>query len=445
MQLEQTQVQSCCDTLGVPNIAGDIVPGGMPTYVNSWVKFRHPALILLLAIMCNAILAAILPTRTRYGSEPGAIAASIAEGKGFSSPFRQQPTGPSAWIPPIFPYLLAIIFRVFGVFTVASFRAATAFNIVVHAATCLLLYEVAGQVLGRRVGLYSAYALASFPLVFYPLTWLHLLPGQAEGGARSLFIPPTFVGYSSLSALAILVLIFYTLQPPHWSVHGIAWGVSALINPTVLAFAPAFVFYLLRHRQSRRYVALVACVGALCISPWLVRNYVVFHHFIPIRDNFGIQLKLGNQPGEKGIFNADIYPTSNPYELKRVAELGEAEYDAEAQREAVKIIRAHPAEFAVNTIRRFGYWWLGIPVESQTLGRLWFVKNLALAAFSGLAFCGAVIASQKRNRSAWLFVAVLLFYPVVYYVTQTFSMAYMYPIHPEMLALATSAVLGKTR
>lgn len=414
----------------------------IPTSISLWVGYRRPALILFLAVVCNTILAASLPTRARYGSEPGAIAASIAAGKGFSSPFGQQPTGPSAWIPPVFPYLLAVIFRLFGVYTVASFRAATAFNIVIHAITCLLLYKVAGQVFGQRAGFVSACALASFPLLFYPLAWMHLLPGQAEGGARSLFIPPTFVGYSSLSALAVLVLILYTLNPPHWTIHGITWGVSALVNPGLLVFVPAFV-YLARQRVSRRYILLVACVGALCISPWLVRNYVVFHRLIPIRDNFGIQLKLGNQPGEKGLFKADIYPTSNRHELNRVAAMGEAEYDAEAQREAVQIISTHRAEFAVNSARRVGYWWLGIPVPSQTLGHFWFVKNLALAAFSAFAFYGAVLGWRSGNRGSRLFVAVLLFYPLVHYVTQTFSMAYMYPIHPEMLALATSAVLEK--
>jgi hypothetical protein len=43
-----------------------------------------------------------------------------------------------------------------------------------------------------------------------------------------------------------------------------------------------------------------------------------------------------------------------------------------------------------------------------------------------------------------LFVAVLLFYPLIYYVTHTFEgFTYQYPMHPEMLALAASAVVGR--
>lgn len=408
------------------------------TVTLSAVSVGRVVFIVFLAIACNLILAASLPTRERYGAEAGRIAASIATGKGFSSPFR-EPTGPSAWIPPVYPYILAGIFRVFGVFTVASYRAATAFNIVVHAITCWFLYKCAGRVLGQRVGLYSALALASFPLVFYPLVLVGLLPGNAVGGARSLFILPTNIWYSSLSGLAILVLILQTLDPPHWSVSGITWGLSALINPTVLALAPAFVLHL---RRRWRYVSLMVSVAALCISPWLVRNYMVFHRLIPIRDNFGVQLKLGNEPGLKGLFKDDL-PDTSESELNRFAETGEAEYDAEARREALRTIRTHPAEFIINTIRRIGYWWLGVPVESPTLGTLRFVKNLPLSVFSVLAFWGAAEALRARNRDAWLFAGVLLFYPIVYYVTHTYSLAYMYPIHPEMLALATSTVFGR--
>jgi hypothetical protein len=443
MLVHQSESKSSDDRVDFSSVGIDTAaPSVRTSAIAAWVgRFRRPAFILLLAITCNTLLAASLPTRSgRYGAELGAMAASIAEGKGFSFPFRGYSTGPSAWMPPVFPYLLGGIFRVFGVFTVASFRAVTAFNIIVNAITCLLLYKCAGQVFGHRVGSYSACALASFPLVFYPLVWMHLLPGNAVGGSRSLFILPTHVWYSSLSALAILLLILHTLDPPHWSVYGVTWGVSSLINPTLLVLAPALVVYLLRQRQTWRYVLLVAGVAILCISPWLTRNYLLFHRLIPIRDNFGVQLKLGNLPGEKGLFQGDAYPGANPYELKRLAEMGEAEYNAAATQEALHIIRAHPAEFVVNTFRRIGYWWVGIPVESQTLGSLSFLKNSPLAVFSVVAFCGVIRAVRVKNQGAWLFTAVLLLYPAVYYVTQTFSLGYMYPIHPEMLALATSVV-----
>src|SRR5271155_3300550 len=51
-----------------------------------------------------------------FGYETGSIARSLAEGHGFSSPFG-VPTGPTAWIAPLYPFLCSIVFRIFGIFS----------------------------------------------------------------------------------------------------------------------------------------------------------------------------------------------------------------------------------------------------------------------------------------------------------------------------------------
>ena len=153
--------------------------------LNAEERFRVEAIrpsniIFVLAILSSAILAAALPRVDDWATESTRIAASVASGRGFSSPFP-QPTGPSAWLPPVYPYLLAGIFRVFGVFTAASYWVAVAVNIIVHSFTCVVLYWVAGETFGHRRGLYAAMALASFPLLFYPLVLLHVLGGVDAG------------------------------------------------------------------------------------------------------------------------------------------------------------------------------------------------------------------------------------------------------------------------
>jgi len=81
-------------------------------------------------------------------------------------------------------------------------------------------------------------------------------------------------------------------------------------------------------------------------------------------------------------------------------------------------------------------------MESRRLGKLKFVKYLPQLLFSLLAFFGAGRTLWSNNGKASLFVGVLVFYPLIYYVTHTFDgFSYQYPIHPEMLALATSAII----
>ena len=372
------------------------------------------------------------------GTEVTRIAASIASGRGFSSPFS-QPTGPSAWIPPLYPYLLAGIFCVFGAFTAASYWVAVVLNIIVHAFTCVVLYRGAGETFGPRVGLHAAMALASFPLLFYPLVLLHVLGGY---GGQGLFIPPNMIWYTHLSELSIVSLIWLTLRRPHWVFYGIAWGTITLINPTVLSMAPAFLAWRRwYHRESWRTLGLSLATAALCVAPWLVRNYEVFHRPVFIRDDFGVELRVGNQPGSRGQWEASVHPDQSTYELERMVEMGEVEYARASGQEAMESIRSRPGEFARDTILRIAYWWIGHPLTSQRLHTLIFLKYLPQLTFSLLTLYGAFRVLRQGNKKSLLFVAVLLFYPLIYYVTHTFtSYLYIYPIQPEMLALVMAGL-----
>ena len=263
------------------------------------------------------------------------IAASIATGQGFSSPF-QEPTGPSALVPPVYTFLLAAIFRVFGVFTVASSWVAVAVNVLVHGWSCVV-YWVAGDIFGERTGRYAALALASFPLLFYPLVFLHALVNVNSGGWGP-FLPPNVMWNTHLLELAILLLVWLTLRPTHWALFGAAWGAAALIDPKVLAFAPAFAAWRLWHGERWRYLGLAAAVAAVCVAPWLVRNLLVFQRPVFIRDGFGIELRDGNQPGSRGLWSAAVHPAASRRELARVVELGEVEYARVAGQEAMVLI-----------------------------------------------------------------------------------------------------------
>src|SRR5579859_1026135 len=68
-----------------------------------------------------------------FDNEAGNIANALAQGRGFGDVFR-KPTGPTAWLAPVYPSLLAAIFRGTGPFTYASFLAAALLNCVFSAA-----------------------------------------------------------------------------------------------------------------------------------------------------------------------------------------------------------------------------------------------------------------------------------------------------------------------
>src|ERR1700687_5508592 len=75
---------------------------------------RSPLFIVLIALLLRLAVITFGPTyhitprrdHFQFGWEMGRIARSIATGNGFSSP-TDLPTGPSAWAPPLYPYILA--------------------------------------------------------------------------------------------------------------------------------------------------------------------------------------------------------------------------------------------------------------------------------------------------------------------------------------------------
>src|SRR5208282_6136616 len=100
-----------------------------------------------------------------FQTETGHIAYSIAGGKGFSSPF-QRDTGPTAWHAPVYPYLLAGIFKLFGIYTLRSFYLALLLNILFSAAACVPIFYAGKRISGLAVAGAAAWLWALFPNAF---------------------------------------------------------------------------------------------------------------------------------------------------------------------------------------------------------------------------------------------------------------------------------------
>src|SRR5437868_11096710 len=101
-----------------------------------------------------------------FGWEMGRIAASIASGHGFSNPFGPQ-TGPTAWEPPLYPYLAAGVFHIFGIYSRASAFVLLAINSVFSALTCIPIFLIARRIFSEKVAVGSAWAWALLPNVIF--------------------------------------------------------------------------------------------------------------------------------------------------------------------------------------------------------------------------------------------------------------------------------------
>src|SRR6201998_4896596 len=54
-----------------------------------------------------------------FGYEMARIARALVTGYGYADPFSGH-TGPTAWIPPLYPLLIAAVFKIAGIYTALS-------------------------------------------------------------------------------------------------------------------------------------------------------------------------------------------------------------------------------------------------------------------------------------------------------------------------------------
>src|SRR5712692_5636767 len=95
---------------------------GLKRVLGSPVFIVVVAFAFRMVLLYYAELLAPVPIRNTLpnANELERIARAIAAGKGFSSPLNGMDTGPTAWFTPIYPYLVAGIFRVWGISTLTS-------------------------------------------------------------------------------------------------------------------------------------------------------------------------------------------------------------------------------------------------------------------------------------------------------------------------------------
>jgi 4-amino-4-deoxy-L-arabinose transferase-like glycosyltransferase len=355
-----------------------------------------------------------------FGWEMGRIGRAIASGRGFADPFDGQ-TGPTAWEPPLYPYLIAGVFRLAGVYTHASALILLSINSLCSALTCVPIFLIARKCFGEWVAVWASWMWALLPFAMFWCT--------------------RAVWETSLAALLLTVIFWLALEMEDltglkpWIVFGLLWGVAALTNTSLLSFLPGsglWAWYRCRQKgkSSLAGVVLASLFFAATIAPWLVRNYETFGRFIFIRSNFGAELRLGNGPGADGTWMSYLHPSQNLTEMRRYEQMGELAYVAERKREATEFISADYGRFAWISVKRFIYYWGGLPRSSEYPALAPF-KNSIFLASSVLAFWGLGRAIRKRQPGAWLFLWLILSYATIYYFVFPHP-RYRHPIEPEL-------------
>jgi hypothetical protein len=416
--------------------------------MNGKVRKAATSLLLILIVAFGARLAfawdqarkipAVALATAPFEQETGSIARSVATGSGFSNPFGRE-TGPTAWLTPVYPLIVAGTFKLFGIFTARSFLFLVFLNILFSTAACIPIFCVGNKVADIGVASGAAWLWALFP--------------------NAVMIPFEWIWDTSLAALLAATLLWATLELAEsrrlrdWCGYGLLWGFTLMTNPSLGSLLP-FLLGWAAYRsgwksdsrpKGRSWItppAVALGLTILCCVPWTVRNFIVFNRLVPLRSNFPLELYIGNNENYDDKHPRYPGPITKDRETLRYFRMGETPFMDEEMRKATKFIVTHPRVEAILFVKRFVAFWAGIPnpIEQFLATDSWLARSLILcAAFSGMgALLGIVMLIRVHSPYTFPLAVFPIIFPFLYYITHT-SLRYRHPIDPIVLLLTAIA------
>ena len=415
-----------------------------------------------------------------FGFEAGRIARSLATGQGYANPFNGV-SGPTAWLTPLYPLLMAAAFKLFGVYSRGAALALLVADSAFSAAVAPAVYEIAARCFDARgiarraskhaapVALWSAWIWAVYPAALqYAIHWIWEMSltvflfswaivvalrlrgvGEEEGPG----LKPVDSGGDEMRGLK---------PSPNpegqgqelkrrqgrklwlWVLFGVVWGLIALSNASLLLCLPAMMAWvawpeLKRLRLSWRTVAgaaLTTVAFAVVLAPWVVRNERVLHAFVPTRSNFGVEFYNSSLPSNDGLPWGTAMPLWQSDPVFQVYErMGEVKFAQMRQKEAIANLRARPGLFVRWTVGRFFFFWDGTPHAPDRHPVMEYLRQLSYSFISACGLLGLALMLRRRVEGVGLFALVFALVPLVYYLV-TVQPRFRHPIEPLIAILA---------
>jgi hypothetical protein len=393
------------------------------------------ALALRLAVVPfnSFLLEDLMDANHIHAWEPGNMARNLLAGHGFGSTLDS--TQPSAMMTPVYPLIVAGFFHVFGVHTIASITAIHVFDCQINSLACIPIFLIARRSFGERVAWWAAWGWAFFPYgIYFAAAW----------------------AWSTHLLLLCQCWLIYLAQDMErssrlwlWACFGLLAGFTGLTEPSalvVVAFLMALACWRLARDRKRwllpGVVASLTIAAAIC--PWMIRNAVALHRFIPMRDNVGLELWMGNNGYDLRWTSDDLHPLHDAQEMADYNTMGELAYNDHKAQVAKAYIHAHPGWYAWMCVRRAVYIWTGywsfnrdyLALEPMDPANIPFATCLTLMGLLGL-----LTAWRKAPFEAIRYGGVLFLFPIMYYFTHP-EPYHLRPLDPLLLILGCHAILA---
>lgn len=386
-------------------------------------------LVVLLALIPRGVhfaLTAHEPLRAdslEYDDLAGKLARSEGYTSGADEPLLRSPKGqPTAFRTPGFPLYAGALYALVG----HEPLAVRGSLVLLNSLAAGILFAVGGRY-GRRVGWLTGLGWAAWP-----------------GSIYTYWSSDAFL--SEALAVPLLILLVWFIGEPMKShqlvLAGLALGWVQLTRSYLVLLLPIAVLLALAGTAGPRVPALrklllVGALGALPLVAWSLRNFLVFHRFIPLSTQAGCSMWVGNNLGARG--SGDSLWYRSPGLAALIA------------REPRILTAAEPEKSALflrgtwHEIRQGGFRWLSWlllrklllffwPFDA-TYGFLgWLLPSLVLFPF------GLVVCLRRHRGMTSIFVMGCVLTVLLTTLTNYHDSRYRYIAEPFMVMLAALAL-----
>ena len=351
-------------------------------------------------------LAAVLWLRNFYHPvlwEWGVIVHNLLTGKGYSYYAVQGQPMPSAFMPPAHAIFMAGVFYLFGEATPLSFLFIELVNVCMGVLLVYACYRLVRIYWPEKVAILSAFIIAIYPPLIYAPTEV--------ANINFYLVINVAVVYFLAAYLEKEQNILYLV----WA--GLLLGLLMLYRGEAIALVAILgVILFWKGRASIRRTALFIVCALLVIAPWVIRNYRIFHRFIPTTTAMPFVLWYGHNSQATGTqrtgwgYSAEVIRPLPPmqHELDQVPPGPDYEirYHQVFLREALAFLRTHPREEVGLLAKKFFYYWTFDMHHPKAWNPAYWIPTMALGA---LFWVGVGLEWHELWTRYYLFTTYIIF------------------------------------
>ena len=399
-------------------------------FMRNWIRnksFWALLGIVLLGIALRLLFIAVFPhmgedalmDTTRYLN----VSLNILTGRGFA----EYITGPTAFAPPIYPYFLAGVFKVFGY----NMIHAKIVQAVISGLTCLVVFWIGCSLFGRKIGLLAALGAAVFPDLI-------ILSGY-------LYSETVYILLFCLSFLFILKGCEELHGWWNWIIGGIFFGLSILTRHALLMFPVGLLLLMVIFKSTRIYWKKLLLFCGICfvmIVPWTIRNYLCFHEIIPVAAGSGGTFWIGSYTDHEGEFRYS--ETMEKIDEETDSVRVDIERDKILINKAIDNITSNPLGYILVVAKKFGQYFTKI-YEAVPAGQprnldiiVMLVLALSYYPLFLLFLLGIILSGKRWSRLIPLY-SIILYLGGIYAMTVVVP-RYRVPLLPFFMVFAALSV-----